>query len=91
MALTLWNDLSHISLRSIINIDTIFLKYKHPDDTEEAIMKRLSAYQIFVDDICEFYEDTVKHINADQDPHTIFESLEAGIVSPLPIRPDTPF
>ncbi|EDV27446.1 uncharacterized protein TRIADDRAFT_53152 [Trichoplax adhaerens] len=63
----------------------------HPDDTEDAIMKRLSAYQIFIDDICEFYGNTIKHINADQDPHTIFESLEAGIVSPLPVRPDTPF
>ena len=38
---------------------------------------------MFADEIADFYE-TAQRINADQDPHTVFECIESMIVNPLP-------
>ncbi|XP_072176313.1 adenylate kinase 8-like [Diadema setosum] len=56
---------------------------QHPADFEETIRNRLSAYYTYAEEIGEFYEDA-QHINADQDPHTVFESVESMLVNPLP-------
>ncbi|XP_077986552.1 adenylate kinase 8-like [Glandiceps talaboti] len=52
-------------------------------DSEEEVKKRLATYQAYAEEIAEFYVNS-QHINADQDPHTVFESVESMLVNPLP-------
>nr|XP_054770114.1 adenylate kinase 8-like [Lytechinus pictus] len=56
---------------------------QHPVDFEEKIRERLAAYYAYSEEIGDFYEDA-QHIIADQDPHTVFESVESMLVNPLP-------
>ncbi|XP_064649202.1 adenylate kinase 8-like [Lineus longissimus] len=55
----------------------------HPKDTDDAVRKRLSGYHAYVEEIADYYVDG-QHINADQDPHTVFECIESMVVNPLP-------
>lgn len=57
---------------------------QHPDDQEDRVTERFLAYQEHVEDIADYYERCAQHINADQDPHTVFEYIESMIVNPLP-------
>ena len=43
----------------------------------------MEEYQQFLDDILDYYE-AGQHVNADQDPHMVFESVESILVNPLP-------
>ena len=54
-----------------------------PKDTEDAVRKVIAQFSVFADEIADFYEEA-QRINADQDPHTVFESIESMIVNPLP-------
>lgn len=54
-----------------------------PGDTEEAVQKCLSEYNMYVDDLVDYY-DEARHVNADQDPYTVQECVESFIVNPLP-------
>ena len=54
-----------------------------PKDTDEAVRKRQSQYQTYIEELQDFYTFG-QHINADQDPHTVFESIESMIVNQLP-------
>ncbi|XP_069121761.1 adenylate kinase 8-like [Argopecten irradians] len=56
---------------------------KHPKDESEQVNKRLATYNAYVEEISDFYVDA-QHVNADQDPHTVFECIESMIVNPLP-------
>ncbi|XP_066294250.1 adenylate kinase 8-like isoform X2 [Branchiostoma lanceolatum] len=56
--------------------------HQHPKDEEEAVKKRLIEYHAYTEEIADFYE-TAMRINADQDPHTVFEFIESMIVNPL--------
>ncbi|XP_028407699.1 adenylate kinase 8-like [Dendronephthya gigantea] len=56
----------------------------HPEDQEDRVTERFLTYQEHIEDIADYYERTVQHINADQDPHTVFEYIESMIVNPLP-------
>ncbi|XP_038046287.1 adenylate kinase 8-like [Patiria miniata] len=58
---------------------------QHPKDAEEIVRNRLSQYYAYAEEIADFYEDA-HHINADQDPHTVFECVESMLVNPLPKR-----
>ncbi|XP_071801816.1 adenylate kinase 8-like [Asterias amurensis] len=58
---------------------------QHPTDAEEIVRNRLSQYYAYAEEIADFYEDA-QHINADQDPHTVFECVESMLVNPLPKR-----
>ena len=53
-------------------------------DSEEAVKRRINDYYTHVTNLLEYYENNSVHINADQDPNTVFESIESTIVSPLP-------
>ena len=55
-----------------------------PSDTEENIRVKIKEYYGNVKTLNEYYEKTGIHINADQDPNTVFESLESGVVNPVP-------
>lgn len=58
---------------------------KHPKDGEDAVRQRLAEYSAYVEEIADYYTDG-QHVNADQDPHTVFECIESMIVNPLPKR-----
>jgi adenylate kinase len=49
-------------------------------------MARVNLYNGFVDELVDYYT-WAQHINADQDPLTVFECLEHGLVKPLPKQP----
>ncbi|XP_005108850.1 adenylate kinase 8 [Aplysia californica] len=57
--------------------------WKNPKDGEENVRKLLSQYFAYVEELSDFYLDG-QHVNADQDPHTVFECLESMICKPLP-------
>ena len=56
---------------------------QHPSDTEDAVRERLSQYHTYVEEIADYYTDG-QRVNADQDPHTVFECIESMLVNPLP-------
>ncbi|KAH3886530.1 hypothetical protein DPMN_010541 [Dreissena polymorpha] len=56
---------------------------QHPSDTEDSVRQRLAQYHTYVEEIADYYVDA-QHINADQDPHTVFECIESMVVNPLP-------
>ena len=55
----------------------------HKKDTEEQVRKRLAQYHAYCEELQDFYTFG-EHVNADQDPHTVFESIESMIVNQLP-------
>ncbi|XP_074646673.1 adenylate kinase 8-like isoform X2 [Tubulanus polymorphus] len=55
----------------------------HPKNSEKEVKKRLTQYHVYVEEIADFYTDG-QHLNADQDPHTVFECIESMLVEPLP-------
>lgn len=57
--------------------------WRNPKDNEENVRKLLSQYFAYVEELSDFYVDG-QHVNADQDPHTVFECLESMICKPLP-------
>ena len=59
-----------------------------PNDSEENIRSRITDYYANVRHINDYYETNGLHINADQDPNTVFESIESGVVNPVPKRLD---
>ncbi|XP_033099160.1 adenylate kinase 8-like [Anneissia japonica] len=60
---------------------------RHPDDSDEAVQQRLSAYNAYIEELTDFYK-RAQHINADQDPHTVFECIESMLVNQLPSNLD---
>ncbi len=55
-----------------------------PSDSEENIKFKITEFYSTVRHINDFYEHIGLHINADQDPNTVFESIESGVVNPVP-------
>ncbi|XP_072286576.1 adenylate kinase 8 isoform X2 [Pyxicephalus adspersus] len=55
---------------------------RNPKDSEERVQMRLDMYHVNAKELEEFYQDVI-HVNADQDPYTIFEFIESCIVNPL--------
>ncbi|XP_075026720.1 adenylate kinase 8 isoform X3 [Calonectris borealis] len=58
---------------------------QNPRDTEENIEKRVETYYRNAKELEDFYEDAF-HVNADQDPHVVFEFIESSIIKPLPCK-----
>ncbi|XP_053328383.1 adenylate kinase 8 [Spea bombifrons] len=56
---------------------------KNPKDAEESVQAKLDMYHANMEDLEEFYQNVI-HVNADQDPYTVFEFIESCIVNPLP-------
>lgn len=67
----------------VIHLLSTSLALQHPRDSEEKVRARVEQYQQFLDDILDYYE-TGQHVNADQDPQMVFESVESILVNPLP-------
>ncbi|XP_041098744.1 adenylate kinase 8 isoform X2 [Polyodon spathula] len=55
----------------------------NPRDSAERLQRRLDRYRTNLPELQELYSDAV-YVNADQDPHAIFELLESHIVNRLP-------
>uniref|UniRef100_F7E2P6 Adenylate kinase 8 n=1 Tax=Xenopus tropicalis TaxID=8364 RepID=F7E2P6_XENTR len=56
---------------------------QNPRHSEQRVQARLDMYHANAEELDEFYPDVI-HINADQDPYTVFEFIESYTVSPLP-------
>jgi len=57
----------------------------NPRLAEELVAAQLAEYHAHRDDLLEFYGSLgAQRVNADQDVHTVFETLEGLIVNPLP-------
>ncbi len=56
----------------------------HPTDEDDAVQRRYQTYSAYFDDLQDYYSqyDAI-HIPADQDPYSVFEAVEAGIVNQL--------
>ncbi|XP_043914567.1 adenylate kinase 8 isoform X2 [Protopterus annectens] len=62
---------------------------RNPKDSEDNVQHHLDVYHASVWEMEKFY-DNVIHINADQDPHTVFEYIESCIVNPIPKKIQKP-
>ncbi|XP_030317011.1 adenylate kinase 8 [Calypte anna] len=58
---------------------------QNPRDTEENVEKRVEAYYRHAKELEGFYEDAF-YVNADQDPHVVFEFIESCIIKPIPLK-----
>jgi len=57
----------------------------HPKFTEEAVMAHLAEYHAYREELMDYYSGHgAQRVNADQDSHTVFETLEGLIVNALP-------
>lgn len=55
----------------------------NPKDAEAAVDEDVLSYESPLEDLMDYYA-TSQTVNADQDPHTVFESIESLLVKPLP-------
>ncbi|KAI1900552.1 hypothetical protein AGOR_G00051100 [Albula goreensis] len=58
---------------------------QNPLNSEAVVLAQLKEYWVHVSGLQAMYPDAV-YINAEQDPHTVFESLESRLVGRLPKR-----
>ncbi|XP_006164377.1 adenylate kinase 8 isoform X3 [Tupaia chinensis] len=56
---------------------------QHPKDSEEQVRLRMDLFYRNSAELEQFYERSVT-LNGDQDPYTVFEYIESGIINPLP-------
>jgi len=57
----------------------------NPRRAEEAVRASLAEYHAHYDELVDYFGSYgAERVNADQDSHTVFETLEAHIVNPLP-------
>lgn len=53
-------------------------------DTESVVSFKIGDYFSTVKELLEHYANSAIKINGDQDANTVFESIESGVVRPLP-------
>ncbi|XP_035302833.1 adenylate kinase 8 isoform X2 [Cricetulus griseus] len=56
---------------------------QNPKDSEEYIRLRTDLFYRNSGDLEQYYQRAIT-VNADQDPYTVFEYIESGIINPLP-------
>ncbi|XP_058437856.1 adenylate kinase 8-like isoform X1 [Marmota monax] len=56
---------------------------QHPKDSEERVKFKVDLYYRNSAELGHFYRWATT-INGDQDPYTVFEYIESGIINPLP-------
>ncbi|XP_066568751.1 adenylate kinase 8 [Amia ocellicauda] len=62
---------------------------RNPRHSEERLRQRLEEYRAHAPELQAFYPHAT-HLNADQDPHSVFEALESRVVGRLPKSLSTP-
>jgi adenylate kinase len=55
-----------------------------PDESEASVRDRINEFYATIREMVDQYDEIGIHVNADQDPNTVFESLESSIVNPIP-------
>lgn len=63
------------------------LSLQHPRNTEAKISERIATYNSYIEELADCFP-WAQHLNADQDPLTVFECIENMIVNPLPKQPN---
>lgn len=58
---------------------------QHAEDKETNVLNRLKSYYAFSEKLADAFPEA-QVINADQDPHTVFECIEFMIVNPIPTQ-----
>ncbi|XP_072488905.1 adenylate kinase 8 isoform X2 [Notamacropus eugenii] len=58
---------------------------QHPEDTEEKVKLKMDLFYRNSSLIEEYFENVI-YVNGDQDPYTVFEYIESGIIMPLPTK-----
>lgn len=56
---------------------------QNPKDAEERVKLKMSLFYRNSAELEEFYKQAVT-LNGDQDPYTVFEYIESGLIHPLP-------
>lgn len=56
---------------------------QNPRDSEEHIRLQTDLFYRNCGDLEQYYERAIT-VNGDQDPYTVFEYIESGIINPLP-------
>jgi adenylate kinase len=74
----------HLLMKPPANHEILNRLETHPHDTEEQVSKRLEIHREFAQELEDVYQ-LGQHVNADQDPLTVFEVIESLLVNPLPI------
>ena len=68
-----------------IPLPTRFFSQIWQNDSETNVKNRLQSYYAFSEELSDAFPEA-QVINADQDPHTVFESIEHLIVNPIPTQ-----
>ncbi|XP_074066930.1 adenylate kinase 8 isoform X2 [Macrotis lagotis] len=58
---------------------------QHPKDTEDKVKLRVDFFYSNCSLLEEYFENAI-YVNGDQDPYTVFEYIESGIIMPLPTK-----
>ncbi|XP_035878301.1 adenylate kinase 8 isoform X4 [Phyllostomus discolor] len=58
---------------------------QHPKDAEERVKFKVDLFYRNSPELEKFYKQAIA-VNGDQDPYTVFEHLESGIIHPLPSK-----
>lgn len=58
---------------------------QNPKDAEEHVKLKLDLYYRNSAELEQFYKQALT-VNGDQDPHTVFEYIESGVINPLPSK-----
>lgn len=58
---------------------------QNPKDSEEQVKLQTDQFYRKCPELEQFYEQAIT-LNGDQDPYTVFEYLESGIINPLPSK-----
>ncbi|XP_043842996.1 adenylate kinase 8 [Dromiciops gliroides] len=58
---------------------------QHPEDTEEKVKLKIDVFYRNSSLLEEYFENVI-YVNGDQDPYTVFEYIESGIIMPLPTK-----
>ncbi|XP_056668606.1 adenylate kinase 8 isoform X2 [Monodelphis domestica] len=58
---------------------------QHPEDSEEKVKLKMDLFYRNSSGLEEYY-DNIIYVNGDQDPYTVFEFIESGIIMPLPVK-----
>jgi adenylate kinase len=53
------------------------------NDTEPSLRNKINEFYATIRELVDHYDDIGIHVNADQDPNTVFESIESGTVNPI--------
>lgn len=58
---------------------------QNPKDREEHVKLKLDLYYRNLAELEQFYQQALT-VNGDQDPYTVFEYIESGVINPLPSK-----